>query len=168
MMYLGIDPGVSGGLALIAADGRVEWAVGMPETDRDILDRIVGAAVLSTHVRAAIEKVAASPQMGVTSSFTFGFGYGRLIMALAASDIPFDYVHPSKWQASLGCRSGGDKNVTKRRAQELFPSLKITHKTADALLIAEYMRRLDQGLLAAPNPRASSAAAATRGKTTLF
>jgi hypothetical protein len=35
----------------------------------------------------------------------------------------------------------GDKNVSKRRAQELFPQLKVTHATADALLIAEYGRR---------------------------
>jgi hypothetical protein len=40
--------------------------------------------------------------------------------------------------------SKGDKNVTKRKAQELFPSLKITHATADALLIAEYLRRKNE------------------------
>ena len=38
--------------------------------------------------------------------------------------------------------SKGDKNVTKSRAQELFPELKITHAIADALLIAEYGRRV--------------------------
>jgi hypothetical protein len=35
----------------------------------------------------------------------------------------------------------GDKNVSKRRAQELYPQLKITHSTADALLIATYGTR---------------------------
>ncbi len=35
----------------------------------------------------------------------------------------------------------GDKNVSKRRAQELFPALKVTHAIADALLIAEFARR---------------------------
>jgi hypothetical protein len=35
----------------------------------------------------------------------------------------------------------GDKNVSKRKAQELFPQLKITHATADALLLAEFGRR---------------------------
>jgi hypothetical protein len=38
--------------------------------------------------------------------------------------------------------SKGDKNVTKRRAQQLFPQLKVTHAIADALLIAEYGRRV--------------------------
>ena len=45
---------------------------------------------------------------------------------------------PQVWQKALGCMTGGDKNVTKRRAQELFPGHKITHATADALLIAHY------------------------------
>jgi hypothetical protein len=37
--------------------------------------------------------------------------------------------------------SKGDKNVTKAKAQQLFTQLKITHATADALLIAEFARR---------------------------
>jgi len=32
--------------------------------------------------------------------------------------------------------------VSKRKAQELFPAIKITHAIADALLIAEYGRRM--------------------------
>jgi len=41
----------------------------------------------------------------------------------------------------MGCLTKGDKNVSKRRAQELFPALKVTHAIADALLIAEFARR---------------------------
>jgi hypothetical protein len=32
----------------------------------------------------------------------------------------------------------GDKNISKAKAQELFPDKKIIHATADALLIALY------------------------------
>jgi hypothetical protein len=32
----------------------------------------------------------------------------------------------------------GDKNVSKRKAQELFPQIKVNHYIADALLIAAY------------------------------
>jgi hypothetical protein len=42
------------------------------------------------------------------------------------------------WQKSLGCLTHGDKNVSKAAAQRLFPGMKITHATADALLIAYY------------------------------
>ena len=47
-----------------------------------------------------------------------------------------------RWQKYLGCLTKGDKNVSKAKAQELFPDLKITHAIADSLLIAEYGRRV--------------------------
>jgi len=59
-------------------------------------------------------------------------------MALTAAGIPFERVRPQVWQKELSCLTGGDKNVSKRRAQELFPHLKVIHATADALLIAHY------------------------------
>jgi hypothetical protein len=62
-------------------------------------------------------------------------------MALTAAGIPFERVRPQKWQQAMGCMTKGDKNVSKRRAQELYPQLKITHATADALLIATYGTR---------------------------
>lgn len=143
--YIGIDPGVGGGLALLNEEGRAIATSKMPETDADLLALLrawadkenprVGAT------RAALEFVRSSPQMGVVSAFTFGRGYGALRMALCAAGIPYDEVTPQKWQAAIGCRSHGDKNVTKRRAQELFPGMTVTHAVADALLIAEWSRR---------------------------
>ena len=82
--------------------------------------------------------------MGVKSAFTFGQGFGHIEMALTAAGIPFERVSPQKWQKAMGCLTKGDKNVSKRRAQELFPHLKVTHATADALLIAAYGRRNEQ------------------------
>lgn len=46
----------------------------------------------------------------------------------------------------MGCLTNGDKNITKQRAQQLFPSAKVTHKIADALLLAEYCRRVHRGI----------------------
>jgi hypothetical protein len=91
--------------------------------------------------RAYLEQVHSSPQMGVKSAFTFGNGFGHLEMALTAAGIPFERVRPQVWQKAMGCMTKGDKNVSKRKAQELFPSLKVNHYIADALLIAEYGRR---------------------------
>jgi len=48
------------------------------------------------------------------------------------------------WQKALGCMTKGDKNITKRLASELFPAIKCTHTVSDALLIAEYGRRINQ------------------------
>ena len=147
MTIIGIDPGKNGGIAWIA-DGK-PCVEKMPETAADLWELIgdilgpIGWAVQSNGLMftAYVEQVHSSPQMGVKSAFTFGQGFGQLEMALTAAGIPFHRVRPQAWQKSLGCLTGGDKNVSKRRAQELFPSLKVTHATADALLIAEYGRR---------------------------
>jgi hypothetical protein len=146
MTTIGIDPGQSGGIAWIDEKGRA-CAEKMPETLADLWELLQsvkhGQSVLpkESDCRAFIEQVHSSPQMGVKSAFTFGQGFGHLEMALTAAGIPFERVRPQAWQKALGCLTKGDKNVSKRKAQELFPSLKITHATADSLLIAEYGRR---------------------------
>lgn len=138
--YLGIDPGKSGGLAIIGIGEPV--AVKMPETERDIYDTVFSFRRWEDcDVVAVIERVHSMPGQGVSSSFTFGMGYGGLRMALIAAQIPFTEVTPQKWQKELGCLTKGDKNVSKSKAQQIFPSLKITHAIADALLIAEWNRR---------------------------
>jgi Holliday junction resolvasome RuvABC endonuclease subunit len=141
MQYLGVDVGVSGGLALLDDAGAVLWAVKMPATDADLF-ALFPRDELTV---AVLEKVSASPQMGVTSAFTFGAGYGRCRMALAAARIPFDELTPQTWQRRLGGLSGGDKQLLKARAQQLYPTVRITLATADALLLATCARRLHLG-----------------------
>jgi Holliday junction resolvasome RuvABC endonuclease subunit len=144
---IGIDPGKNGGIAWIA-DGKA-CVEKTPDTLKDLWEIIQSIThglrcegeLLS--FKAYIEAVSSSPQMGVVSAFSFGQGYGNLEMALTAAGIPFERVRPLQWQKTLGCMSKGDKNVTKAKAQALFPHLKITHATADALLIAEYGRRAE-------------------------
>ena len=138
-LSIGIDPGLSGGVAFIPDTGT-PWAHKMPETDRDLID-LLRDSINLFEARALIELVHSSPQMGVKSAFTFGEGYGRLQMALTALGVPYERVRPQAWQKAMGCLTRGDKNVSKRKAQELFPDLKVTHAIADALLIAEYGRR---------------------------
>ena len=140
---IGIDPGKSGGIAWIGDDGTVVEA--MPETLQDLWELIVSISLNAetggTGIMAYIEAIHSSPQMGVVSAFTFGRGLGNLEMALTAAGIPFERVRPQVWQKAMNCLTKGQKNVTKARAQELFPSIKITHAIADAILIAEYGRR---------------------------
>jgi hypothetical protein len=145
MIVIGIDPGKNGAIAWIT-DGK-PCVEKMPDTLQDLWGLIGDICGLTsnhgyTPCRAYIEQVHSSPQMGVKSAFTFGNGFGHLEMALTAAGIPFERIRPQVWQKSLGCLTGGDKNVSKRRAQELFPTMKVTNATADALLIAEYGRRI--------------------------
>lgn len=139
---IGIDPGANGGIAWIS-DGKA-CVEKMPDSLQDLWDLICDitsypkSSIDGRSYKAYIEQVSSSPQMGVVSSFSFGRGYGNLEMALTAARIPFERVRPQVWQKALGCMTKGDKNVSKRKAQELFPDRKVTHATADALLIAYY------------------------------
>jgi len=138
--YIGCDPGKSGGIAWI--HGGVVRAEKMPETIQDVWNLFGSIVKESTGlIVAGLEAVSAMPGQGVTSCFTFGNGFGHLEMALTGWGITFDRIRPQKWQKYLGCLTGGDKNVSKRKAQELFPQMKCTHAISDALLICEYTRR---------------------------
>jgi hypothetical protein len=143
---IGIDPGANGAIAWIDERGK-SCVEKMPDTLQDLWELIRDitnfprSAIDGRKYKAYIEKVSSSPQMGVVSAFSFGRGYGNLEMALTAAGIPFERVRPQVWQKALNCLTKGSKNVTKQRAQELFPNIKCTHAVSDALLIAEYGKR---------------------------
>jgi Holliday junction resolvasome RuvABC endonuclease subunit len=139
---IGIDVGASGAIAWIDERGK-SCVEKMPDTLQELWDLIqsIGFEVPDFkpyEVKAYIEQVSSSPQMGVVSAFSFGRGYGNLEMALTAAGIPFERVRPQVWQKAMGCMTKGNKNISKQKAQELFPDKKIIHATADALLIALY------------------------------
>lgn len=139
-MWIGIDPGTSGAVAILDESGEIR-TIGLKETQRDVFEWLA-----EHHLHAkfgVLERVSAMPKQGVSSTFKFGTSFGFCQGLLIACDVPFEMIPPAKWQKAIGCLSHGDKNVTKRKAQELFPRAgKITHATADAILLAEYARRL--------------------------
>lgn len=142
-LYVGIDPGASGGIAFVSfLNGRVkaQSLEAMPKTERDVADLFSPGIVL-----ACIESVHAMPQQGVSSSFTFGRNYGFLRGCLIALHLPFQEVTPRMWQKALGVTPKGKeesktefKNRLKAMAQQRFPEERITLATADAVLIALY------------------------------
>lgn len=165
MRYMGVDPGASGGIAVVTEHGMATEAVRMPDTELDLLN-LIRVIVAGGDIKAAVEFVHSSPQMGVASAFVFGKGYGGLRMALLASGVPFVEVTPQRWQGNIGGlrsarkakREGGfqkgrDKNVSKARAQQLFPSVHVHHYNADALLIAEWLRRAETSGWPMPQPK---------------
>jgi len=151
--YLGIDPGRNGGIILLQGKGGIHTNK-MPSTDKDIWDLINLPSC--TECFAAIEKVGGyvgKKQPG-SAMFKFGMSYGGLKMALTAADIPFEEVVPQRWQKAMGVPPKKKtetnvqwKNRLKAKAQQLFPAVKVTLAIADALLIAEYCRRKQKGLL---------------------
>ena len=145
--YIGIDPGIKGGIAVVSAGHA--YAYPMPETERDTL--VIFEEIANyDDVFALIEKVGSMPGNSPASMFTFGRNYGMLRAFLIANYIPFETVTPTVWQREFGLVNSklgktAKKNTHKARAQELFPAItSITHKTADALLIAEYCKRANK------------------------
>lgn len=140
-MFIGVDPGMSGGVAFMDHLG-LEAIPFKLHTPHDLVGFIETRVALSSGpVICFLEAVNAMPKQGVSSTFKFGVNYGWWQGVLTALGIPFRRVYPLKWQTAMSCRTGGNKNITKARAQELFPGVKITHAVADAILIAEYGRR---------------------------
>lgn len=148
---IGIDPGASGGIALLqpmhGSPNSVQ-STGMPDTERDIWEWL--RTSLSSVNFAVIEQVSGyigEKQPG-SAMFKFGMSYGMLRGFLIAAGVQFEQATPQKWQKALGITSRKKeetktqwKNRLKASAQQIFPDLKITLATADALLIAEYARR---------------------------
>src|SRR5690348_6084670 len=134
MIYLGIDPGKSGAIVALDRQGLLVDKIALDATERDVWDFLANWVAGAARF-AVVEKVHSMPKQGVSSTFKFGQSYGFLRGILTASMVPFDEVTPQAWQKYFGCLSRGDKNVTKAKAQQLFPKEKITHRYADAFLI---------------------------------
>lgn len=148
MTIIGIDPGKSGGIAILDSDVAV-YTYPMPESLTDLYGIINDVELAEATV--FVEKVNAGPKMGSSAAYKFGYGVGSIAMAVIAAYLRLEWVTPQKWQREFGLIVKGrglgqgdteKKNRNKARAQELFPKLKITHAIADALLIAEYGRRV--------------------------
>lgn len=142
---LGYDPGVKGGLAVLDADGRAVFFRGLDDTMTESQALEVAWAAADALLKAGgwegyVEKVGHMTGDGGKGSHTFGYIKGLIRGALKTKGLTLYDVPPQLWQAKLECMTGGVKNVSKARAAELFPGIKMTHKIADALLIALYGR----------------------------
>lgn len=141
----GIDPGTNGGAAWIS--GCCCEAIAFKKTTRmELVEWFVERGSVASF--ALVEKVSASPQMGVVSSFTFGRSYERPLMALTAAGVRFERVMPRAWQKAVGLIYPKNssytehKQMSRARAQEIFPEMKVTNAIADALLIARAAERM--------------------------
>lgn len=148
MRYLivGIDPGVNGGIACISSDDKKIISVHSltKKTESEIAGIFYSINARAYHnrtpVKCYIEKVGYIKGDGGKGAFTFGKVYGFLRGIATYLKWPIGNVYPAIWQSRLNCLSGGNKNVTKRKAIELYPNsgVKVTHAIADSMLIAYY------------------------------
>lgn len=146
MKVLGIDPGaVSGAYAYWDTISGVVFVGDIPVVDKNVncaeLNRILD--IYRPDV-AIIERVGSMPGQGVSSSFSFGRGVGRIEGVIAASELCVEFVTPVVWKRHFKL-PGGPKNkeLSRAKAIQLFPSvaglsLKKNSGRAEALLIAKW------------------------------
>jgi len=175
-VFLGIDPGLDGALGVLAGSTRRALVIDVPVANATIRTRMRSGRVRVKRRRdyvlaeimrvlrpyagegsfACIEHVGPRPHQGVTSMFRMGYGVGVWEMALAASNIPFTRVAPTKWKNVVmeGGALGGDKQASILRASRLFPHIDLArkkdHNRAEALLIALYCQHYVRGTYVAP------------------
>lgn len=144
MRIIAIDPGAIGGIA--THDGETTCLYAMPTTEGDIVDMLRSLSA-DGYQQVYIEKVggfAGGAGQPGSSMFRFGFGVGVLHGACMALALPVILVTPQQWQKRLGVGTKGAlsttewKNKLKSEAQRRYPHLKITLKTADAVLLLDY------------------------------
>jgi len=150
-IFIGIDPGVSGAIAILAPDGVTFFDMPVLEVKKkQTLDYAGLAGILRPFsgcgAFVAVELVGSMPGQGVSSTFAFGRSYGAVLATLATLEIPYELVTPPVWKRAfrlVGC----EKDESRAAALRLFPQcasdlrLKKHHGRADALLMAEYLRR---------------------------
>ena len=158
MIFVGIDPGNKGGIAIIANNGV--YVFPMPtitSKGKESLDGQRIREILSAWQEGSLvflEKVGAMPGQGVTSMFNFGQGFGMLKGILVGLEIPYELITPQAWKKAMLAGTVKDKGAAIIKAKQLFPSVdlrptvrckKDSDGMAEALLLAEYARRQSLG-----------------------
>lgn len=160
--YIGIDPGKSGSIATITSHCNTRCDI-IQILDLDITTICIASFLknIEGNKLVVLERVHAMPiwwggsedktkptkfipKQGIASTFKFGESYGKLKGILETLEISYKEVLARVWQKQMNCLTKGDKKVTHKKAKQLFPEIanKITHKNADALLIAKYCQMI--------------------------
>lgn len=143
-LTIGIDPGLTGGVAAIE-DNKIVFIERLPtksgtKAGSKIIDCYTLAVWLKTldakHgiQEVILEEVHAMPKQGVSSTFSFGRAYGMIEGILIASRISMRRSRPQAWKKEAGILRQ-DKTAALRLAAEIFP-----------IHAARFMRKADLGI----------------------
>ena len=146
-IYIGIDPGKSGGICVI--DGKFIKAYACPDnpTDMGLLFAMAISVNKTKTVVAYIEKVWARPTDGRSSIWKFAENYGMWLGIAGAYEVDLQYVAPQRWIKYFETpkmEKTKRKRYLRDKAKSMYPDLKkVSLKTADAILIATYAKETD-------------------------
>ena len=154
MRIIGIDPGLSGGIAILD-DLKIYNLFDMPtmsegkknknQLNSAQLVNIIKKHIISANTFVIVEQVSAMPGQGVTSMFNFGQTFGSIKGICAALNLPIFYVRPAKWKKHFELINSS-KDASRTKVIEMYPSIssRLSKKKdvnkADAILIARYFR----------------------------
>ncbi|MEK9638331.1 MAG: crossover junction endodeoxyribonuclease [Pelagibacteraceae bacterium] len=153
MIIIGIDPGLSGGIAVLD-NNKVLELFDMPvmadgkknkkQLNSALLAKLIKESTSNTSESAVIvEQVNAMPGQGVTSMFNFGQTFGAIKGICATLELPIFFVRPSKWKKHFELINSS-KDASRTKAIEMYPHLaeKLSKKKdvnkSDAILIARF------------------------------
>jgi len=153
MKIIGIDPGLSGGIAVLE-NNKVLDIFDMPVMSEGKKNkRQLNSAQLvklikdniskNEEVSVVVEQVNAMPGQGVTSMFNFGQTFGAIKGVCAALGLPIFFVRPAKWKKHFELINSS-KDSSRTKAIEMYPSLsdnlarKKDVNKSDAILIARF------------------------------
>ena len=160
MIFIGIDPGLSGAIASYDTDTGALEVHDVPthemvrngkkkrEVDLHSCARIIDALAKPAGSSILIEQVGSMPGQGVSSVFAFGKVYGILLGISASTFVPLDTVTPAVWKKAMGVTSSKDGSRAKASAllpqhSHLWSRVKDDGR-AEAALIAIYASRRDK------------------------
>ncbi len=150
---IGIDPGLSGAIAILEGN-KVLSIFDMPVMAEGKKNkRQLNSAHLVNLIReniskdeevlVVVEQVNAMPGQGVTSMFNFGQTFGAIKGICAALNLPIFFVRPSKWKKHFELINSS-KDSSRTKVIEMYPLLsnqlakKKDVNKSDAILIARY------------------------------
>ena len=153
MRIIGIDPGLSGGIAVLD-DLKIYDIFDMPimsegKKNKNQLNSAQLVNIINKHILenedtfVIVEQVSAMPGQGVTSMFNFGQSFGSIKGICAALGLPITLVRPSKWKKHFDLINSS-KDASRTKVIELYPTLshQLTKKKdvnkSDAILIARF------------------------------
>ena len=150
MIYIGVDPGAKGGIALVGSDGS---AIAYPWDDDKFVSYMRTATIMRDRdgekLIAAVEKVGAVHGNGIVSSFSFGRSFGYILGCLSAFAIPYQLVPPNVWKREFSL-IGKDKAASIEVCKRLYPNINLlpterckkeSDGMAEAVLIATHAKR---------------------------
>lgn len=157
--FVGVDPGLSGGLAIIQDESYLVECCPIPVCAHEIdADTLLNKLRMydTRRMIACIEKVHSFPGQGAKSTFTFAQSYGTVIGVIATL-CAYWLVPPKTWQKQMLEGTAAHLDTKERSAlaaKRLWPGepftateqcRKIHSGMTDATLIAEYARRIHGG-----------------------